>query len=125
MRRFGILGIVVTVAVTASCGRVLDDDDSGGGTSQTTCEDLNQTAAEYLAANSDCNTAADCQYADKGCYEGPEVSCVAVGLALSADLTQWLSIQDDVQAQCSDQCGGSECGATIACVDGRCTATFP
>ncbi len=104
--------------------------DSGGGSSDSapemSCEEVTQTASQFLEDNGACEVAADCQYADKGCYDGPEVSCVAVShVADEAVAAEWSQRLDELSAVCTDQCGGNECGASVDCVDGRCVAHFP
>ncbi len=111
-------------ALLLACGP-----DTGGGDSDApaqTCEELTQTASQFLLDNSACESAADCVYADKGCYAGPEVSCVAVShVADDAVAAEWSQLLDELSGVCTSQCGGSECGASVDCIDNRCTAVFP
>lgn len=90
-----------------------------------TCEEQTQLAADFLLEHAACVSAVDCQGVDKGCYEGPEVSCGAVSVAAETDVTEWQAILEGLEQACPQSCGGNACGASIDCVEGRCSAVFP
>jgi hypothetical protein len=121
----------LAVALLLGCEPAVPDGDGseaesvhGSEDGAPSCEDETQTAAAFLATNAACTTVVDCQTFDKGCYEGPEVSCTAVAVNQDADVSAWEEILATLEPLCPDACGGNDCGASIQCVSGRCTAVF-
>ncbi len=94
------------------------------GTDAAQCINAQTEVEQFLADNRACETPDDCQYADKGCYNGPGTACVGMGLRADADLDVWDSFTADLSV-CGGDCGGNECGASIDCVDNLCVAVFP
>ncbi len=95
------------------------------GTAEALCVDAQAQVEQFLADNRACETPADCQYAEKGCYNGPGTACVGVGLRVDADLDVWAGLSGLLSVCDAEDCGGNECGASIDCVDNLCTAAFP
>jgi len=93
------------------------------GTDAALCADAQTQVEQFLAENRACETPADCQSADKGCYNGPGTACVDIGLRVDADLDVWDSVSAGLSS-CGEDCGGPECGASIDCVDNLCVADF-
>ncbi len=94
------------------------------GTDEAVCVGAQEQVEQFLADNRACEMPADCQYADKGCYNGPGTACVGVGLRADANLEAWASFSGELSV-CGEDCGGPECGASIDCVDNLCVAVFP
>lgn len=85
------------------------------------CADQQKAAAEFLDMAPPCVDASDCTLADAFCYEGNV--CGSVGVHKDA-AAEWNNYESDLEAfQC---CAGVDpCGASVACENQRCVATFP
>jgi hypothetical protein len=110
-----LLGLVLGLAAGIGCSA--EDDEAE-------CNDAIMEVEQFLADNTACESDDDCVYADKGCYNGPETACVAVGLNGDADLEAWADLNGQLQ-MCGEDCGGDECGASISCIANVCSAHFP
>ena len=111
--------VLLLLSMSACPAEPVDEGTPGEETTETTdtqCIDARAEVDQFLADNRACDVASDCQYADKGCYNGPGTSCVGVGLRADADLDAWASLSADLGV-CGEDCGGDECGASIDCVD--------
>lgn len=116
--------VLLLLSMSACPAEPVDEGTPGEETTDTQCVDARAEVDQFLADNRACEVASDCQYADKGCYNGPGTSCVGVGLRADADLDAWASLNADLGG-CGEDCGGNECGASIDCVDDLCVAVFP
>jgi hypothetical protein len=95
------------------------------GTMDAECAVAEQAVENFLADHRACEVDDDCQYVDKGCYDGPLAACVAISLNVDADLDEWSGLAQAL-GPCGHDCGGNECGASTRCgADGLCEATFP
>lgn len=118
------------------CGAALMCSDAGQcneifGDDLTYCQSILRDVHTFLDAHRTCTTAADCVFAMSTCYVD---ECYGVALAVDTNLDDWKTL-DSALAECdlpNVEMGQpvycnvvGDCGASIDCVSGQCTAMFP
>jgi hypothetical protein len=94
------------------------------GTMEAECAFAEQEVELFLADNRACEVDEDCQWVEKGCYDGPLADCTAISLNVDADLDVWDQLQAALGPS-GHECGGNDCGPQIVCsAEGLCEAPF-